>query len=803
MHFKVKARVLLELGAELISSDEIAIYELVKNGVDAGSKKLEIRINVALSFTGYKTMQARLKQKCGHALSPEFVDEQLIPLLLPTVDANVSSEFRERMLASPPKSHLDTARTFYCEYSFIEVEDWGHGMTVEQVDERFLTIGTSHRAKNVEDSNGDPLGEKGIGRLSCMRLGRKLTLRTVRKEQPRYAVLEVDWARLYGDLDLTLEQFAVAAKKGETKEKPDEKGTLVRVEDLQSDWTPDAVDALVVRELAKLQNPFDRKLARLVLTLKYNGGKVGLQTAMDTRWMSEWHGYFKADFNEREVQGESQMCLSGQVKYRPPPTGSKDSIAIDEADVFVTLEGLASFAADKAQPLIKGGTEGAGERYVGLDTLGPFSVEAYWFNRQRKRLELDNHEEKEAFSTWMTKWGGGLLVYRDGYRVYPYANPEDDWLELDQVALRKRSYKLNRGQFVGYVAITRKGNPALVDQTNRQGIVDSPEKRRLVFILQKLIWEELGALIAKHERKATKVALSSVTEISKIIDERSKEAKKQITAIELQAPEQAEKIHKLRAYIDEIEAGWQKAKDTIKRQEKSTEVYVHLAGVGMLTEFIVHEMQRTTRNTLAQLTAGSRKKDPALEPLFQQLKSLEKRLRILNPTSIPGRQRRSVVNVSTVLSTLLDAHTAQFERHDVQPDATLKGFESFVVEGYVYQIFENLISNSIYWVGNRRAYLSQAPEGPTPYQGGITVDVDAGARTVYFSDNGPGIEPSDSRKIFEPFFSKKPDQGRGIGLHIVRRLCDESDIQISLLPVSEQGTHPGFKLVFPNSKVEK
>ena len=36
--FKVSARTVLELGAELISSDIIAFYELVKDAFDAGSR---------------------------------------------------------------------------------------------------------------------------------------------------------------------------------------------------------------------------------------------------------------------------------------------------------------------------------------------------------------------------------------------------------------------------------------------------------------------------------------------------------------------------------------------------------------------------------------------------------------------------------------------------------------------------------------------------------------------------------------------------------------------------------------------
>ena len=42
MTFKVAARTILQLGSELISSDSIAFNELIKNGFDAGSSRVEI-----------------------------------------------------------------------------------------------------------------------------------------------------------------------------------------------------------------------------------------------------------------------------------------------------------------------------------------------------------------------------------------------------------------------------------------------------------------------------------------------------------------------------------------------------------------------------------------------------------------------------------------------------------------------------------------------------------------------------------------------------------------------------------------
>jgi len=42
------------LGKELISSDEVALYELIKNAVDARSPKVEILIKVQLTHSDLK-----------------------------------------------------------------------------------------------------------------------------------------------------------------------------------------------------------------------------------------------------------------------------------------------------------------------------------------------------------------------------------------------------------------------------------------------------------------------------------------------------------------------------------------------------------------------------------------------------------------------------------------------------------------------------------------------------------------------------------------------------------------------------
>ena len=566
------------------------------------------------------------------------------------------------------------------------------------------------------------------------------------------------------------------------------------------------MEILVVEEFAKLQDPFNKKLERLQLEVSFNERPVSIRWSIDRLWLKRWHGHFTIALTYPVIDGKKQPLLTGKAEYYPPDS-SPVSVELDVSEISAKGDATGSLAGDPDQSNKSGGQIGGEERFAGLMTLGPFEAEGYWWNRLRMKNDLakEGADVVDEFDRWLKRWGGGLLVYRDGYRVYPYASPEDDWLKLDQKALRGRAYKLNRGQLVGYVRISSTGNKRLIDQTNRQGLVDNPEKQRLVSILKNVIWSELGALVKRHESKQLRLNIESFTEIDKQIKAKSKVARKQVTDLTRRVPQEEATLRELKTYVDQVEASWAMAKDTIKRQAKAAEDYVHLAGVGLLMEFLVHEINRATQVALDDLkqVKGSAM-TPALTSLLRQLKTLEKRLRLLDPVATPGRQRRSDVLVVGAIRTLVDAHEAQFERHAIATQLQVKpakgDFQSFVVEGHIYQIFENLIANSVYWLGNRRAYM-KARQGKDKFEPRIDIAIDVSARTVEFTDNGPGIDPADARKVFDVFFSKKPDNaGRGLGLTIVKRLCEDNEIKIELLE-TEEGDHiPGFRFTFPQGR---
>jgi len=67
---------------------------------------------------------------------------------------------------------------------------------------------------------------------------------------------------------------------------------------------------------------------------------------------------------------------------------------------------------------------------------------------------------------------------------------------------------------------------------------------------------------------------------------------------------------------------------------------------------------------------------------------------------------------------------------------------------------------------------------------------------VDVADDGPGVPENLSDRIFNPFFTTKP-QGSGLGLAIVRKIVDAHDGRIDLSSSPATGTR--FRVTLPVS----
>ena len=70
----------------------------------------------------------------------------------------------------------------------------------------------------------------------------------------------------------------------------------------------------------------------------------------------------------------------------------------------------------------------------------------------------------------------------------------------------------------------------------------------------------------------------------------------------------------------------------------------------------------------------------------------------------------------------------------------------------------------------------------------------AATLVVDLVDDGPGVPPEIAERVFNPFFTTKP-QGSGLGLAIVRKIVDAHDGHIDLATAPGQGTR--FRVTLP------
>jgi len=793
--FKVSARTVLELGSELISSDIIAFYELIKNAFDAGSKTgAEIRFTIVLRRYAYLRLRTRLDEAIAAVRSGtqqerdalEHIRNAILQQLDNSAGANAVDAFMNALLDVPIvelPSALDSA---YRRWNTVAIADTGVGMSLEDLQRNYLVIGTPSRKRAINlalqagASKAPFLGEKGIGRLSAMRLGDCLRVETARAQDTRLNILAIDWKR-FDDIDAMIEDIDVVPEAGGSKPKPEWSGTRLIIGDLKEDWTEQRVKDFAEYDFARLTDPFADVKSRPRIALFWNGNRVAIPF-MDRALLDHSNASCRGTYTIEDGEPVLRCTLeASNLGYKHPR--ETDQISLAGPDLRSVVAGTSKEVPDDA-----------------LVTVGPFDFEAFWYNR-RLLGSIDTIGDQRTVRELQKKWSG-VLLFRDGFRVFPYGNEDDDWLGLDRKALGRTGYGLNKLQFVGRVRISRALNPELIDQTNREGLRDNPEQRTFVGLLQHVVQDLLWEFLREVDRryKAQQLELSDVKAEVAGLEKRAKSALSRIR--KLVPKNEAVVVDEIQEAFLEFQDLADRAQQKIREIEEDSRQLVHMAGVGLMVEVVAHELARSSEHALnalesirsSDLSATVRAR---LETLKAEMKSVNKRLRVLDPLSVSGRQRSEVFDLKELVEDLREGHDAQFKRHRIHFSVTgPKGpIRIRAVKGMVVQIFENLISNSVYWMQMKATRDSR-------YIPTITVRLEKNPVTVSFADNGPGIAPENRERIFRPFWSlKEKAKRRGLGLYIARENAAYLGAQLTLSERVDPATERlhEFVLEFPDT----
>ena len=767
MPFQVTARTILQLGAELISSDAIAFYELIKNAFDAGSPKVEVRVVVRIA----PKVCGQLLDQCAQ-LVKEVAEKRLSEEAVTTGCRKVAEAAMSAVNLDAPDANtlkqslrdveeIDRLHSILEEANYIQFTDSGEGMSLEDLESVYLVIGTRSRReqrqklqKEVASTNGSTqprrniLGEKGLGRLSVMRLGDGLRVQTTKVDEDHYNVLEIDWGLFSHDSNALLESIEVKPVIGPEKRNTSESGTTIRISKLHGNWSQEKLEEVAREELSKFIDPFSRA-NRSFIVLWFNKTSVVIPN-INKKLFENAHASVHATY---EFDENNFPRLAGQIDYR----------LYNVHKTFV-VEGAHITSVSKAT-------------IETLRALGPFSVEFHWFNR-RILTEIEGIGRVEEVRKLVKQWAGGLMVFRDGFRVYPYGGLGDDWLQIDPDALAAQGYKVNRRQIIGKVDISSIRNPALIDQTNREGLRDSPEKEALIALLRHVLGGEFRTLLNKVERERSTQEPVDLEELENRLEQKEKQLAQSLKALVEKYPAIKEEASTLDAIQDTLSQSRRvidEAREAAEFHENRRDITVHLAGLGLMVDIVAHELYRSTRHALDTVQTIDKEALPAqakslFGTLAAQLRTIQARLKVLDPLGPSGRQRKETFDLRRIVDDVLAAHEAQFEREGIKYNCEWTGQASEwninAVRGMFVQILENLIHNSVYWLRQEKLFRRDfCPE--------ITVRLDRKASRIQFTDNGPGIPKMRRDEVFSPFVTTKPPgEGKGLGLYISREIAN-------------------------------
>ncbi|EGH94870.1 sensor histidine kinase [Pseudomonas syringae] len=775
--FRIAARTLRHLGGELITSDDVALNELIKNAFDARSPRVRVQINASVDLSAVELIEEQVR-------NGELSNENAAERVRKAISVDLPTEERARIITDAKNClHINAFSNFLEDIKkqqYIIVEDKGCGMGAQDLSDRFLVIGTPGKLKEKKKASVDDsmlLGEKGIGRLSMMRLGGKAVVESTRANDSHWHKIEFDWSE-FDDPDLYLDQVSVEVQKA-AESTVDEQGTRIVITDLAANWSQEKVELFIQRYMRRLQDPFLRTRKAYPIDIFFNGKRQAI--AALPIWLKECSQFTASiQFDPKGIDGTNTVLRRILIWKK---SGSEEIRTWS----FKELSNQLNVSLDV------------------FNKLGFWKAECLWFNRQMLNTNTVDYTRNQVAEE-LNHWCGGFAIYRDNFRVGKTGGMDDDWLEWDSGALKSKGFALNRYQTVGSVSISSKTNPSLIDSANRERLIACPEQEVLKQILGSVIVQDLRVHINTVREAEAKIAIAedSTNESLQQSEDKLKRTIKAVDEIAKLLPrEHKDKIGEIRDALHGQVEYVKTIKNSLGLARETRVELLELANIGLVVEIVIHELSRLTERTselLTELKNGSEKEVvQVVDNLRAQIISTNKRIRTVDSMSPSGRHRKEHYDLAAQVAGIALGFKNRFKRHEIDWSVRLDGVETseplnvYMVKGLIAQTLENLVTNSVYWV--QQGLMSGESRRL------IIFDIDSRALTVSVTDNGPGVDPRYAKEIFKPYFSMRR-KGKGLGLYIASELVQYHGGKIYLdESADDDGRSRTFTIELPRDEV--
>lgn len=250
-------------------------------------------------------------------------------------------------------------------------------------------------------------------------------------------------------------------------------------------------------------------------------------------------------------------------------------------------------------------------------------------------------------------------------------------------------------------------------------------------------------------------------------------------------------------------------KKTLKEQQSRQQYLIQkskLESLGELSAGIAHEINQplgvlALSHENLQMKIASKLATP--DYLRNKFNSMEDNIgkirQIINHIRIFSRDQDLLamekVNLNKVVNKALSLIGTQYRNHNIHIKLDLNEEIGFTVGSniQVEQVVLNLLSNAKYAIDERATYMNEME-----YTKEIIIRTDTSDKKVSLEieDNGNGIDTKDLPKIFDPFYTTKPEgSGTGVGLSIAYGIIRSmrGDIQVD----SKKNNYTKFEILFP------
>ena len=339
----------------------------------------------------------------------------------------------------------------------IIVADNGSGMSLATMKHGWMRIATTDAVVNPQSRRfGRPkTGAKGLGRFACRRLASCLSLESTSNGSSgsNRITADFDWRNFQAGRDLSNVQVDVAH---EAAVEDVSTGTTLRFTELTDRWAEQDI-AEIRTELGELMDPLVHE------AYVQRSSEKEPDPGFNMRILAPEFPTQEGSPAERFLNA-AWGTLRGEVTEQGQPEYLLD-IRESEATLHHAPSGF-SF------PDLSGAS---------------FTIRMMVYSGNRFRATGFNLTQARTFG----RQRGGVRIYLDGFQVFSYGSPGDDWLSLDQDGARRlvrtpeellnEASELKRPmlalpgnmQLFGSVAISREKNPGIIVSISRERLVQN------------------------------------------------------------------------------------------------------------------------------------------------------------------------------------------------------------------------------------------------------------------------------------------------------------------------------------------